>query len=68
VLSGYALVYCLPCLVLIATGAAAGDRVRRRLDGVYSRLGAEKALPANSLVALLWLGLASCLVVLVFLW
>ena len=68
VLVGYALVYCLPCLVLIVAGAAAGDRVRRRLDGVYSRLGAEKALPASPLVALLWLGLASCLVALVFLW
>ncbi|MGX7828144.1 GAP family protein [Actinokineospora sp. 24-640] len=68
VLSGYALLYCLPCLVLIAAGAAAGNRVRRRLDGVYSRLGAEKALPANPLVALLWLGLASSLAVLAFLW
>jgi hypothetical protein len=42
--------------------------VRRRLDGVYSRLGAEKALRANPLAALLWLGLASSLAVLAFLW
>ncbi len=42
VLAGYALVYCAPCLVLLALGAAHGAAVRRRLGGVYERLGAAR--------------------------
>ncbi|WP_189155688.1 GAP family protein [Lentzea pudingi] len=68
VLAGYALIYCLPCLVLIVLGAAFGGRVHARLAGLYARLGAEKVLPANAALAVLWLLLACCVVVLAFLW
>jgi cytochrome c biogenesis protein CcdA len=47
VLAGYALVYCLPCIVLLVAGAAYGDRVRRRLGGVYDRLGARRPQPRS---------------------
>jgi hypothetical protein len=68
VLVGYALVYCLPCIVLIAMGAAFGDRVRPRLDRLYTRLGAQKTVPANRGVALLWFLLAAAVMALAFLW
>ncbi|GAA0807403.1 GAP family protein [Spirilliplanes yamanashiensis] len=47
VIAGYALVYCLPCLLLLVAGAARGDRVRRRLGRLYERLGAEKKQPRS---------------------
>ncbi|MFI9123539.1 GAP family protein [Streptomyces bikiniensis] len=47
ILAGYALVYCLPCLLLLVAGALYGDRVRRRLDGLYARIGAEKEQPRS---------------------
>ena len=68
VLAGYALVYCLPCIVLVAAGAAFGDRVRPRLDRLYVRLGAKRTVPANSALAVLWLLLAASVVALAFLW
>ncbi|ANZ39849.1 hypothetical protein BBK82_31180 [Lentzea guizhouensis] len=68
VLAGYAVIYCLPCIVLVVAGAALRDRVRPRLDRLYARLGAEKALPANSAIALLLLVLAAGIAVLAFLW
>lgn len=55
VLAGYALVYCLPCLLLLIAGAARGDRVRRRLHGVYQRLGAAREQPRNLLGATAYL-------------
>lgn len=47
IIAGYALVYCLPCLLLLIAGAARGDRVRRRLGSLYERLGAEKKQPRS---------------------
>ncbi len=64
VLAGYALVYCLPCLILLAAGAARGDRVRRRLRGVYDRLGAEKPQPPSWSVSLGYLAAAGAVLAL----
>ena len=38
-LAGYALIYCLPCLVLLGLGVTLHERVRPHLDRVYRRLG-----------------------------
>jgi hypothetical protein len=51
IIAGYALVYCLPCLLLLIAGVARGDRVRRRLGNLYERLGAEKEQPRNVPIA-----------------
>ena len=63
VLALYALVYCLPCLVLLVLGTLHGDRVRRRLGRVYDRIGRERtvprSLPVATLLALLAAGAAS---------
>jgi cytochrome c biogenesis protein CcdA len=59
ILSGYALVYCLPCLLLLIAGAAHGDRVRRRLSRLYERLGAEKHQPRRVPVAVGYLAAAT---------
>ncbi|MEV0455833.1 hypothetical protein [Catellatospora methionotrophica] len=40
IIAGYALVYYLPCLLLLIAGATRGERVRRRLGTLYERLGA----------------------------
>ncbi|GAB7037273.1 MULTISPECIES: GAP family protein [Catenuloplanes] len=48
VIAGYALVY---CLLLLIAGAVRGDRVRRRLGGLYERLGTEKKQPRSVPVA-----------------
>lgn len=37
VLGAYALVYCVPCLILLALGLAHGERVKRRLRSVLER-------------------------------
>ncbi|MZE55794.1 hypothetical protein GTY86_31870 [Streptomyces sp. SID5770] len=59
VLAGYALVYCLPCMLLLVAGATHGDRVRRRLGGLYARLGAEKEQPRSVPTALGCLAVAA---------
>ncbi|WP_082046054.1 GAP family protein [Arthrobacter sp. L77] len=49
VLAGYALVYCIPCLVLLAFGLAHGDKVRTRLRSVLDRFSTgiiERSVPA----------------------
>jgi hypothetical protein len=51
VIAGYAVVYCLPCLLLLLVGLAHGERVRRRLGSVYERLGAEKKQPRSLAIA-----------------
>ncbi|MCA2213519.1 GAP family protein [Jidongwangia harbinensis] len=51
IIAGYALVYCLPCLLLLIAGALRGDRVRSRLGSLYERLGAEKKLPRSVPIA-----------------
>jgi hypothetical protein len=59
VLAGYALVYCAPCLVLLALGATHGDAVRRRLGGVYERIGSARTVPRSVPAALGLAGLAA---------
>ena len=39
VIAGYTVVYCLPCLILLAIGLLARDRTRARLDGLVVRFG-----------------------------
>lgn len=62
VLAGYAAVYCLPCLLLIGAWTAWGERVRRRLDALYRRFGAERevarSLPVATALAALGLAVA----------
>jgi hypothetical protein len=52
VLSGYALVYCLPCLLLLVAGVAWGDHVRTRLTGLYDRFGQARETPPSIPAAL----------------
>jgi hypothetical protein len=52
VLAGYAVVYCLPCLVLLAVGTRHGERVRRRLQRVYDRIGQARTVPRSVPAAL----------------
>ena len=52
VLAGYAVVYCLPCLVLLAVGTLHGERVRRRLQRVYDRIGQARTVPRSIPAAL----------------
>ena len=52
VLAGYAVVYCLPCLVLLAVGTLHGERVRRRLQRVYDRIGQTRTVPRSIPAAL----------------
>ena len=52
VLAGYAVVYCLPCLVLLAVGTLHGERVRRRLQRVYDRIGQARTVPRSFPAAL----------------
>jgi hypothetical protein len=47
VLAGYAVVYCLPCLLLLVGGAFWGDRVRLRLQGLFDRFGRSKVMPRS---------------------
>jgi cytochrome c biogenesis protein CcdA len=57
VLAGYAVVYCVPCLVLLALGIAHGDRVRVRLQSVHQRFATgtvSRSIP--SALALFLLG------------
>ena len=51
VITGYAVVYCVPCLVLLALGMRQGDRVRARLRGLYERFGTEATVPARPATA-----------------
>jgi hypothetical protein len=68
VLAGYALVYCLPCIGLVAAGAVYGPRMRPRLDHLYVRLGSSRTIPANTALAGLWLLLAAAVVALALMW
>ena len=47
VLAGYALVYCLPCLVLLALGLNRGERVIGAPRRLHDRFGAEAAIPPS---------------------
>jgi Sap, sulfolipid-1-addressing protein len=59
----YAVVYCLPCLVLLLIGVLHGERLRHRLRRVYDRIGQERTVPRSPLaaagLALLAVGAAS---------
>jgi hypothetical protein len=63
VLLGYGVVYCLPCLVLLAVAAARGDRVRNRLRGVHDRIGrartVQRSIPAALLLSAAAVGVAT---------
>jgi Sap, sulfolipid-1-addressing protein len=59
IIAGYALVYCLPCLLLLIAGAVRGERVRRRLGSLYERLGAEKKQPRSVPIAAGYLAAAA---------
>ncbi|GAB3598908.1 hypothetical protein GCM10027586_01270 [Kineococcus gypseus] len=52
VLALYALVYCLPCLLLLAVGLIWRRRTTSRLRGVYERLGGERLQPRSVPAAL----------------
>jgi cytochrome c biogenesis protein CcdA len=47
VLAGYAVIYCLPCLALLAMGLAHGERVRGRLRSLHDRFGSQATIPAS---------------------
>ena len=61
VLAGYALVYCLPCLLLLIAWAAWGDQLRHRLHELYNRFGSARDVP-RSLPAALGLGVLAAAV------
>ena len=60
VLAAYALVYCLPCLVLLALGLSSGERVIGALRRLHDRFGTDAVIPPNRLraAAFLLAGLA----------
>jgi hypothetical protein len=64
VLALYALVYCLPCLVLLVAGPLWRGRVTAPLRRVYERLGAERLQQRSIPAALGLLLLAAGVVVL----
>lgn len=47
VLVGYATIYCLPCLVLLAVGLTRGARVLGALRRLFERFGTEATLPPS---------------------
>jgi hypothetical protein len=53
VLAGYALIYCLPCLLLLVAGIAWGHHIRsRRLSGLCNRFGQVRDVPPSIPAAL----------------
>lgn len=64
VLVGYAALYCLPCLVLLAVGLRSrSGATGRRLEALHARFGSEADLPARPLNALVLALLAAVLAV-----
>lgn len=56
VLALYALVYCLPCLLLLAAGVVWRERIATRLQRVYQRFGSGGPKPRSIPIAVsLWL-------------
>jgi hypothetical protein len=47
VLVAYAVVYCLPCLALLAVGINQGKRVTDALRRLHDRFGSEATVPAS---------------------
>ena len=62
----YALIYCLPCLLLLLIGVSHGDRVRARLGRVYDKFGSARDVPANRYAAVGYWAVAAA--VLTFAW
>lgn len=60
VLAGYALIYCVPCLVLLTVGLVFGERVQPRLRKLRDRFGGAGMVPASPRRALV-LGLGAAL-------
>lgn len=58
VLAAYAVVYCVPCLVLLAIGLSNAGPVRRLLRRLHDRFGAAAHLPASRWKAVAYLGAA----------
>lgn len=59
VLAGYAIIYCVPCLILLALGIAHGDKVREKLQKVYDRFATgttQRSVAAAVLYLLLGVG------------
>jgi cytochrome c biogenesis protein CcdA len=59
VLAGYAVIYCVPCLILLALGISHGGKVRDRLRRVHERFStgtAKRSVPTA--IALFLLGAA----------
>lgn len=62
VLAGYAVIYCLPCLVLLVVGLATGPHVRTWLRKLVQRLGTgtvKRSVTVAILLCLLGVGVAS---------
>ena len=47
VLAAYGIIYCLPCLALLAVGVARRAQVRARLQGLYDRIGRPRTVPRS---------------------
>lgn len=62
ILAGYTVIYCLPCLILLAVGLTHGPRVRERLQRLVDRLGtgtAKRSIPIAIVLTLLGITVAS---------
>ncbi|MFG6475348.1 GAP family protein [Microbacterium sp. P06] len=62
ILAGYTVVYCLPCLVLLAVGLTSGARVREWLQRLVDRLGTgtvKRSIPTAVVLILLGVAVAS---------
>lgn len=66
VLALYALVYCVPCLLLLVAGLLWRGRITAPLQRVYERLGAERVQHRSMPAALGLLLLAAVVAVLAF--
>ena len=61
VLVGYAVVYCVPCLVLLALGLSRGARVTKALKRLHDRFGTEALVPASRNKALAFFAASAAL-------
>ncbi|APF34904.1 GAP family protein [Microbacterium paludicola] len=62
VLTGYAIIYCLPCLALLVVGLVSGSKVRAWLQKLVQRLvtgTVKRSVPAAILLCLVDMGVAS---------
>jgi Sap, sulfolipid-1-addressing protein len=62
VIAGYAVIYCLPCLVLLLAGRVLHERIQPRLQGLFRRLTtgtSPRSVPAAIALAVLGIGVAS---------